>query len=209
MPPGLHLLQSLAMLLAAMAIAVAGAQASQSDSTIPTAAIFEAIEAGEGMTVCEIGAGDGELSVEAARLVGPQGRVYTSELGEERLTALQGTVGSSGLAHITVVEGGPDRTNLPDGACDALFMRNVYHHFGDPRAMNRSIVAALAPGARVAIVDFRPRGTEASRPGDRDENGSHGVSAEAVSREMQEAGLRPIDSQAGEGRWYIVVFTTP
>ena len=64
--------------------------------------------------------------------------------------------------------GAADRTNLPDGACDAIFMRNVYHHFAAPGPMSASLAAALKPGGRVAVVDFRPPGAEAPMPADRD-----------------------------------------
>jgi len=177
--------------------------------TIPTPEIFEALEVAPGMKVCEIGAGDGELSLEAARLVGSEGRVYSSELGEERVGTLRTNVARSGAENVTVLEGDPDGTNLPAAACDALFMRNVYHHFGDPASMNASLVEALRAGARVAVVDFRPTGDEAARPSDRDENGSHGVGAETVSREMQAAGLQPVAERIGEGRWYMLVFAKP
>jgi predicted methyltransferase len=186
-------------------LAGAGVYSQRSGSTIPTADIFAAIGAREGMTVCEIGAGDGALSLEVARVVGPTGHVYTSELGDERLSALRRAVEKSGLTNITVVEGAAAAANLPDAACDALFMRNVYHHFGDPAAMNASVAAALEPGAPLAVVDFRPNGTEASRPADRDEDGTHGVAADTVLGELQAAGFRPVRTQQGEGRWYMVV----
>jgi ubiquinone/menaquinone biosynthesis C-methylase UbiE len=185
------------------------ASAQRSGSSIATETIFEALGVGEGATVCEIGAGDGDLSIAAARLAGPKGRVYTSELGEDRVKSLQRRVESSadrdGLAHITVVAGGADRTNFPDAACDALFMRNVYHHFAEPAEMNASISAALKPGGRLAIVDFSPPGEEATRPADRDNDGMHGVSPESVSRELKEAGLEPVSSETGERRWFMVV----
>jgi tRNA A58 N-methylase Trm61 len=44
--------------------------------------------------VCEIGAGEGALSIAAARVVGSQGHVYTSELGDSRVKALQAKVGA-------------------------------------------------------------------------------------------------------------------
>jgi predicted methyltransferase len=85
-------------------------------------------------------------------------------------------------------------------------MRNVYHHFEDPSAMNASIAAALKPGGRVAIVDFTPRGgPEAERPSDRDEDGRHGVSPESVARELKEAGFGEETSESGDGRWFMVV----
>jgi ubiquinone/menaquinone biosynthesis C-methylase UbiE len=186
------------------------ALAQRGGSTIATEKIFEAIGVREGMTVCEIGAGDGEMSLAAARLAGPGGRVLTSELGENRVKALEDRMTKSGLAQITVVAGDPVGTNFPEAGCDALFMRNVYHHFAAPALMNRSIAAALKPGARVAIVDFSPPpGNEAGSPADRGKDGTHGVSAETVSRELQAAGLEPVSSDDGAGRWFMVVHSKP
>ncbi|HSC25780.1 MAG TPA: methyltransferase domain-containing protein [Vicinamibacterales bacterium] len=186
-----------------------GASAQRSGSTIRTERIFEAIGVREGITVCEIGAGDGELTIAAARRVGPTGRVYTSELGDERVKTLQQNVARSGVVQITVVAGDPVRTNFPDGACDALFMRNVYHHFADPASMDASIAAAVKAGGKVAIVDFTPPNTEASTAADRSRDGMHGVSQESVTRELKEAGFLPETSEAGGQRWFMVVVSKP
>jgi ubiquinone/menaquinone biosynthesis C-methylase UbiE len=133
--------------------------------------------------------------------------VLTSELGEGRIGGLQRAVKNSGLAQITVVEGHPDKTNFPDACCDAIFMRNVYHHFADPAAMNASIVRSLKPGGRVAVVDFEPnRGRpEAARPSDRANNESHGTTPASVARELKEAGLEVIHTEPGTNRWFMVV----
>ena len=187
----------------------ATASAQRSGSTISSEQIFEAIGLQDGMTVCEIGAGDGELSLAAARIVGPNGRVFTSELGTARVKTLQEKVTSSGLDQITIVTGDGASTNFPDMVCDALFMRNVYHHFEVPDEMNASILAALKDGGRAAVVDFAPTGNEAERSADRDTGDSHGVSADTVSREMAAAGFQPLSSERGGGRWYMVVVTKP
>jgi tRNA A58 N-methylase Trm61 len=183
--------------------------AQRSGSTISGAQIFEAIGAHEGSTVCEIGAGDGELSVAAARLVGPEGRVYSSELGDGRVKSLQGKITESHLAQITVVAGDAEKTNFPDAGCDAVFMRNVYHHFENPPQMNGSIAAALKPGGRLAVVDFTPPGKEAPRPVDRGKDGMHGITPESLSRELKEAGFEPVSSEVGAQRWFMVVVSKP
>ena len=149
-------------------VVTAALVAQQSGSTIPTDRIFEALALREGQTLCEMGAGTGELSIAAAKVVGSTGRVYTSELGDDRIKTLRGRVASSELSQISVVAGDPVKTNFPDGVCDVLFMRNVYHHFADPAAINTSIAAALKPGGRLAVVDFAPPDKEAERPGDRE-----------------------------------------
>jgi tRNA A58 N-methylase Trm61 len=195
------------LLVTLLVPAVAFAQ--RSGSTISNDAIFAAAGVREGATVCEIGAGDGALSIAAARVVGTGGRIHTSELGEGRVKTLQDKAAESGLAQITVVAGEEGKTNFPDGACDALFMRNVYHHFADPAAMNASIWAAVKPGGRVAIVDFTPPREEAGRSADRGKDGMHGVSPESVSREMKDAGFEPVSSELGTQRWFMVVVSKP
>ena len=151
-----------------------------------------------------MGAGDGELSIAAAKAVGPSGRVYTSELGEGRVKTLRDRTAASGLSQITVVEGDAVKTNFPDAACDALFMRNVYHHFADPAAVNRSIAAVLKPGSTIAVVDFEPPNNEAERAADRAKDGMHGVTPGTVARELAAAGLEVVRTEAGDERWFMV-----
>ena len=183
------------------------AQRSAADSASDTK-LLDALGVKAGMTVCEIGAGDGAQTLLAAQMVGKEGRVYTSELGDDRLTALREKVAAGGPAPITVVGGDPVKTNFPDGACDALFMRNVYHHFADPPAINASIFASMKPGARLAVLDFTPPDKEAPTPADRGKDGMHGVKPETVSQELKTAGFEPLSS-GGEQRWFIVVAERP
>jgi tRNA A58 N-methylase Trm61 len=197
-----HIVPAFAVLFVTLLVTAA---AQRSGSTIPTARIFEALNVREGITVCEMGAGDGELSIAAAKVVGPSGRVYTSELGEERVRTLRDRTAASALSQITVVEGDAVKTNFPDGACDALFMRNVYHHFADPAAVNRSIAAALKPGSTIAVVDFAPPSKEAERAADRAKDGMHGVTPETVARELGAAGLEVVRSETGDERWFLVL----
>jgi ubiquinone/menaquinone biosynthesis C-methylase UbiE len=184
-----------------------GVARAQPESAPSAETIFEAIGVQDGATVCEIGAGMGALSIAAAKRVGADGRVLTSELGESRLQRLRAAVEASGLSNITVVPGDAERTNLADGACDALFMRDVYHHFTSPGRMNASIHAALKPGARLAIVDFTPPGEEAAADS-RAVDGSHGVYPETVGSEMKAAGFEVISSNRGT-RWFMVVLLKP
>ena len=185
---------------------VPAAASGQASGSITNAQIVDSLGVREGATICEMGAGDGELTLAAARLVGSQGRVYASELGDDRVKALRAKVTDSSLAQITVVAGDPVKTNFPDAGCDALFMRNVYHHFADPVAINASITAALKPGGRLTIVDFTPPpGKEAACPADRGKDGMHGVTADTLSREMKDAGFEPVSARTAQRSIMIVV----
>jgi ubiquinone/menaquinone biosynthesis C-methylase UbiE len=204
-----HIPARICQLLVVTLLIPVPALAQQSGSSIATRTILDAIGAREGVTVCEIGAGDGELTIAAAKIAGPSGRVYTSELGDDRVKTLRAQVAKSGLAQITVVEGSTSATNFPDAGCDALFMRNVYHHFADPAVMNKSIAAALKPGGRAAVVDFTPPDKEAPVAADRSKDGMHGVTADTVSRELKDAGLEVVSSESGAQRWFMVVVSKP
>lgn len=200
----------LVLLLVIAFVPAGGLEAQRTASgTIATVKIFEAIGVKEGLTICEMGAGDGELTIAAAKAVGAAGRVYASELGDERIKALRERAAASGLTQITVVAGDSSKTNFPDVACDALFMRNVYHHFADPAAINASIFGSMKPGGRVAVVDFTPPGDDAPTPADRGKDGMHGIKPDTLSRELKAAGFEPVSSETGDQRWFIVVASKP
>ena len=172
--------------------------------------LVEALRLGPGTIVAEIGAGDGALTVSLARHVGAGGRIFTTELGDDRLRTLRLAVSRADLSQIEVVEARATSTNLSDTCCDAIVMRDVYHHFGDPAAMNASLLASLKPGGRLAILDFGPPpGKESDTAAGRSRDGHHGVGRQTVSRELAEAGFTAIASTALDGRRFMVVGRKP
>ena len=190
--------------LAAFALAAADPQ-----QALTNERIFDALGVREGSTVCEIGAGSGGATLAAAKAVGRSGRVYSNELGD-RVNALREAVERSGMRHITVVAAGATTTNFPDAGCDAVFMRDVYHHLTDPAAMNLAMLAALKPGGRAALVDFAPPpDSEAPSPADRGKDGMHGITAESMLRELDAAGFERVQVERPGERWFMVVVAKP
>src|SRR5262249_59993320 len=104
-----------------------------------------------------------------------------------------------------IVEAPALRTTLPAECWDGIFIRNVYHHFGDPPSMNASLLQSLRPGGRLAIIDFAPDGPEATSPADRASGKTHGVAAETVARELQQAGFEPVTIEHRDNRTFLVV----
>lgn len=149
-----------------------------------------------GSTVGEIGAGAGALTVAMAREVGPTGRVFSNELNPRQREATERAVITAGLSNVTVVDGRPAETNMPAGCCDALFMRDVFHHVEDRLAMSRSLLATLAPGGRLAVLDFAPR------------NG-HGMSSDDVRGTLERAGFAQVRLESSGARWYLVIAVKP
>jgi len=172
--------------------------------------VVTALALAPGSIVAEIGAGDGALTLGLARHVGAQGRVFTTELGEQRLQTLRAAIAGAALTHVDVVEGLPTGTNLVQGCCDAIVMRDVYHHFGNPSAMNASLLASLKPGGRMAILDFTPaQGQESETAAGRSRDGHHGVGRKTVSQELERAGFEDVSIRAIAGRRFMVTARKP
>jgi precorrin-6B methylase 2 len=165
--------------------------------------LAELLSLREGMTVAEIGAGTGWLTVEVARRVGPSGRVYSTEISVDRLADIRRAADAAGLSNVIVLEAGERATGLPSGCCDAIFMRRVYHHLTAPSAILTSIRDALKPGGRLVIIDFRPDrlvGTVTRM----------GVDQGEVIRAATSSGFEVVTADEWRG-WdhYVVVFVKP
>jgi predicted methyltransferase len=161
------------------------------DITAEAERLLEVLELQPGATVADIGAGSGEMSVALAKLLGPSGRVYATDINQERLREIGQASVAAGLTNVIALEGHPMQTNLPDACCDAAFVRYVYHHFGDPPTMNAGIRRALKPGGRFAVLDAAPKksGDALVPPALRASGDTHGVAAPTVVGELEAAGF--------------------
>jgi len=196
--------------LGAIVMLVAGVSAAlaQNDAA-DHARLTEVLHAGPGSVVADVGAGpEALLTIRMASTVGPSGKVYATDIGD-MLPKLRESVRRAGVQNVEVIEGHSSSTNLPAECCEGIFIRNVYHHFAEPAAMNASLWKSLKPGGRLAIIDFRPRGREASSPGDRDQGDQHGVSRETVAKELLQVGFELIRSDDRSNTWFVVVVAKP
>lgn len=203
-------LRHLAPIVVGVLVAFDGTATAQDEFTSDAKRLVPVIELHEGQTVADIGAGSGRLTVELAREVGPSGRVYATELEEHRRRDIREAAKSAGLKNVTVVEAHATRTNLPERCCDALVMRRVYHHIGNPSLMNASMLASLKPGGFLAVIDFAPDSTESADPNGRDTGEQHGITPATVARELGQAGFEVVTVEKGEGSdRYLVVARRP
>jgi len=172
--------------------------------------VIKALDIHAGSTVGEIGAGDGALTLAIAKAVGGAGRVLSNEFNKDRLAGIGRAAAQAGLTNVATIEGRETETNFPDQCCDGIFMRNVYHHFGDPGAMNASLFRSLRPGARLAVMDFGPPpGAESATPAGRSQDGHHGVTLATLERELKAAGFEIVSSTEWEPRVFMIVARRP
>jgi cyclopropane fatty-acyl-phospholipid synthase-like methyltransferase len=162
--------------------ALTEAQLKSADVEVPR--LVELLELKAGMTVGDVGAGFGAWTMRLARELGPKGRVYATDLGAAQLAALRDIPRRERLDNVTVIEGAVSSTNLPALCCDAILIRDAYHHFTQPDALIRSLAASLKPGGRLAVIDFPPRPNTEVPAGVPANRGGHGVPPEIVEREV-------------------------
>ena len=146
--------------------------------------LVQVLELEPGMTVADVGAGFGAWTMAFSRWLGPSGRVYASDIGAAQLTALRESVKRERLNNVTVVEAGVNTTNLPPLCCDAILVRDAYHHFTSPDDIVKGLAASLKPGGRLAVIDFPPRPNSDVPAGVRANRRGHGVPPEIVQQEV-------------------------
>ena len=167
--------------------------------------LVDVLEIQPGDTVADIGAGGGDFSVEISQVVGASGHVFATELSPQRRNDIQEAVAAAGRDNVTVVEAGERETNLAPACCDAIFMRRVYHHVGDPAALNASIQASLKPGGRLAVIDIEFSGFLSFLRG-----WPHWTDDEQVVAEVTAAGLTHVTTVDWPiGAHYAAIFRKP
>lgn len=108
-----------------------------------------------GMTVADVGAGTGWLAIEVAKQL-PTGRVIATELNTARMEEIRRATDAAGVRNVTIVPAAERAANLPAECCHAIYMRRVYHHLSDRRAVLSDIRTALNSGGRLVVVEFEP-----------------------------------------------------
>jgi ubiquinone/menaquinone biosynthesis C-methylase UbiE len=113
-----------------------------------------------GMTVADIGAGGGWLSVRMARRVTPGGKVIAEDINPKAIIYVQERAKRELLADVEPLLGTPDDPKLAPNSIDAAVMLKVYHEIAHPQLVLAHLRTALKPGARFGIIDKNGTGAD-------------------------------------------------
>jgi ubiquinone/menaquinone biosynthesis C-methylase UbiE len=117
--------------------------------------MLEQLQIKPGMTVCDMGCGDGYYTQELAKLVGPMGKVLAVDIQPEMLQELSRRCNDRGIENVEMVLGQPHDPMLPSDSIDLILMVDVYHEFSNPVEMLASMRASLKKDGNIALVEFR------------------------------------------------------
>lgn len=108
-----------------------------------------------GQAIADIGAGTGLYTRLFASEVGEKGKVYAVDISEKFLDHITKVNKEAKVANVATVLCKPHSVELKPKSIDVAFICDTYHHFEFPARTMASIHAALKPGGRVVLIDFR------------------------------------------------------
>ncbi|WP_293883710.1 class I SAM-dependent methyltransferase [Sphingomonas sp.] len=136
-----------------------------------------------GMTVADIGAGEGYYTIRLAARVGGKGRVLAQDIVPKVRDALAERVTRERLDTVSVKLGQPDDPQLPEASFDRVFLVHMYHEIASPYAFLWHLRPAVNARGRVIVVD-------ADRP-----TNQHGTPPKLLDCEFAAVGYARVDMQ--------------
>jgi SAM-dependent methyltransferase len=110
-----------------------------------TERLFRDAGIGPGMRVLDVGAGVGDVSLLAARLVGPNGSVTGIDRDAAALAKARSRAAAAGAEHVRFVESDVSGVQA-DTPFDAVVGRFILQFVSDPVTVLRSLAARVRPG---------------------------------------------------------------
>ncbi|MDT9599057.1 methyltransferase domain-containing protein [Sphingosinicella rhizophila] len=127
--------------------------------------VMELADVQPGMSVADIGAGEGYYTVRLAPLVGKKGRVLAQDIMPGTRDSLAERVQRERLDNVAVKLGQPNDPLLPDRSFDRIFMIHMYHEIQRPSEFLWHIRDDLKRRGRVVVVDAdRPTARHGTPP---------------------------------------------
>jgi ubiquinone/menaquinone biosynthesis C-methylase UbiE len=122
------------------------------DMAEATQRMLEAAGLGPGDHVLDIGAGTGDQSIFAARIVGPGGSILATDISAEMLGIAARVVQQEGLTTITTRVMDAEQLDLQDNAFDAVICRLALMLIPHLKPALREIRRVLKPGGKLAAL---------------------------------------------------------
>jgi len=146
--------------------------------------VLDALKIEPGMTVADVGAGNGYFTLRLARRVKDSGRVFAVDIQQGMLDLLDNNKRREGLKNIELVLSTPTDPRLPPAAVDLALLVDVYHEFQHPEEMVSGIRASLKSDGVLVLVEYR--GEDPSVP----IKPEHKMTVGQVLKEIEPMGFR-------------------
>jgi 2-polyprenyl-3-methyl-5-hydroxy-6-metoxy-1,4-benzoquinol methylase len=105
-----------------------------------------------GAQVLDYGCGPGSFSVEAAKLVGEDGKVFAVDIHPTAIKSVKQRAATAGVTNIVPIEA-DSPAGLETESMDVVILYDIYHHFPDPDAIARELHRVMKPDAVLSFSD--------------------------------------------------------
>jgi ubiquinone/menaquinone biosynthesis C-methylase UbiE len=121
-----------------------------------SAAVLPRLPLERGMAVLDVGCGWGDMSIQVAERVGPEGRVLGIDCVEAFLEEARKDAAAAGLSHVEFMRGDAE-VALPENEFDYVVSRFGTMFFTNPVPALRRMRLALKPGGQMTHIVWRRR----------------------------------------------------
>mgnify|MGYP001773242870 CR=1 FL=1 len=116
--------------------------------------ILSWIGLGRGATFLDIGCGRGFLTIPAAYLVGPEGRIYAVDKSEKYLDELDARIRSLGLGNVKLLKtDASELDGVPDQGVDRACMMLSLHHIDEREKALLTLRDKMRKDSSLLVVD--------------------------------------------------------
>lgn len=171
----------------------------QREAEEKTSLLLENLDIQPDDRIADIGAGSGYHVFRMA----PQaykGVVYAVDIQAEMLAVIERRKRAEAVENIVLVTAGEQDVNLEENSVDKVLLVDVYHEFSFPAEIMASINAALRPGGRLYLIEYR--GEDESIPIKK----LHKMTENQAVKEMKAAGLKLKENIGNLPRQHCMVF---
>jgi ubiquinone/menaquinone biosynthesis C-methylase UbiE len=109
----------------------------------------------EGMTLVDLGCGEGFFTLPAARIVGATGQIHALDANPAATATLRERIIQEGLSNINIETGRGEETVLCRECADIVFLGIVLHDFESPDKVLANAYLMTRPGGRLVNLDWK------------------------------------------------------
>jgi len=149
--------------------------------------VLEKLDPAADASIGDLGCGPGIFSLAFAERC-PAGLVFASDVEPAQLDALAARAKSAGAHNVVPVLASMDDPHFPPGRLDLVFIADTYHHLENRVEYMRQLARCLAPGGRLAVLDYKPGPQPHGPPPE------HKLAAGVMQRELEQAGYVQVQS---------------
>lgn len=113
-----------------------------------------------GMTVCDMGCGNGFYALKMAKLVGADGSVLAVDIQPGMLRLLQARAEENEITNVKEVLSTIVDPKLPKNKVDLILCVDVYHEFSHPEHMLKAMRESLSKDGVIALAEYREEDPE-------------------------------------------------